>query len=517
MRSGRDGRPPGRPGGCRRIASVRRPYDGHDGHSTERRDRAVPPPGGRKRRFEVLLGHPGGPFFTNRDAGHWTIPKGEADGDEELVAVARREFEEETGNRPPDGDPIELGSIVQKGGKVVHAWALEGDLDPATADSQHVRDGLAAAAPGGGRPFPRSTGSSGSTSTRRSAASSRPRSRSSIASSSISDSRQLLSGVSGYSRSAHADLRRAERQRPRPARAVARRRPALPRAPPPPRPAAVAAGRSRRASWPSSTGSGRSSSTRSTSPAGTTTSSCSPGSRATAASGRTRCCTRSGALYETYNKGLSLVPTAELPWYRVTWDRAAPRHEGGTFDEHAPLVEELLERIRDDGPLSSTDVEPRAAIDWYWRPTNQVRAILEALAEAGILGLARRDGNRRVYDLVERLFPAELLAQRRPDPRRSSATSCCRATGRTACSGRPGSAELWLGHDAAGRARARGRAAAEVAGRRVLHAELVERGRPRAGRGRGGVAASRAIVAGRRSSRCCEQAEAEVAAGRAAR
>ena len=86
-------------------------------------------------RLEVLLGHPGGPFFANRDAGHWTIPKGEVDGDEDLVAVARREFEEETGNRPPDGAPIELGSIVQKGGKVVHAWALEGDLDPATAES----------------------------------------------------------------------------------------------------------------------------------------------------------------------------------------------------------------------------------------------------------------------------------------------------------------------------------------------------------------------------------------------
>jgi len=89
----------------------------------------------RSGRLEVLLGHPGGPFFANRDAGHWTIPKGEVDGDEDLVAVARREFEEETGNRPPDGAPIELGSIVQKGGKVVHAWALEGDPDPATAES----------------------------------------------------------------------------------------------------------------------------------------------------------------------------------------------------------------------------------------------------------------------------------------------------------------------------------------------------------------------------------------------
>jgi len=85
-------------------------------------------------------------------------------------------------------------------------------------------------------------------------------------------------------------------------------------------------------------------------------------------------------LFETYNKGLSLVPTAELPWYRINWARARTRHDGGSFDEHAPLVEELLSRIRETGPMSSTDVEPRAAIDWYWRPTNQVRALLEARA-----------------------------------------------------------------------------------------------------------------------------------------
>jgi len=89
-------------------------------------------PGGR---LEVLLAHPGGPFFARRDEGHWTIPKGEVDPDEELLAVARREFEEETGMRPPDGEPVDLGNIVQKGGKVVHAWALEGDLDVAAATS----------------------------------------------------------------------------------------------------------------------------------------------------------------------------------------------------------------------------------------------------------------------------------------------------------------------------------------------------------------------------------------------
>jgi hypothetical protein len=123
---------------------------------------------------------------------------------------------------------------------------------------------------------------------------------------------------------------------------------------------------------------------------------------------------RDRVLYETYNKMLSLVPTAELPWYRHIWDRLEAAHRGGAFDEHAPLVEELLARIREHGPTSAADFEAREAIDWYWRPTNPVRAMLEALAEAGILAIARRDGNRRIYDLTERLFPAELLARRVP-------------------------------------------------------------------------------------------------------
>lgn len=153
-------------------------------------------------------------------------------------------------------------------------------------------------------------------------------------------------------------------------------------------------------------------------------------------------------LYETYNKGLSIVPTAELPWFRVMWDRERSDHEAGTFQDHAKLVEELLDRIRRDGPLSSTDVAPRAAIDWYWRPTNQVRAILEALAEAGILGLARREGNRRVYDLVERLFPAELLAERRDEDeqRRHKLLSRYRGNGLLGARGQP---ELWYGTGAA--------------------------------------------------------------------
>lgn len=85
--------------------------------------------------LESLLAHPGGPFFATRDEGCWSIPKGEPDGDESLIDVARREFAEETGHPLPDAPLHELGSIVQKGGKVVHAWAIEGDLDPARSRS----------------------------------------------------------------------------------------------------------------------------------------------------------------------------------------------------------------------------------------------------------------------------------------------------------------------------------------------------------------------------------------------
>jgi predicted NUDIX family NTP pyrophosphohydrolase len=85
--------------------------------------------------IEVLLAHPGGPVWATRDADAWSIPKGEIDDGEEPWDVARREFEEETGHPAPDGASIELGEITQKGGKVVVAWALEGDLDPTTAHS----------------------------------------------------------------------------------------------------------------------------------------------------------------------------------------------------------------------------------------------------------------------------------------------------------------------------------------------------------------------------------------------
>ena len=85
--------------------------------------------------LEVLLGHQGGPYFANKDLGTWSVLKGEVEPGEERLDVARREFEEESGHPVPDGPAIELGEIIQKGGKHVVAWAVEGDLDPATAVS----------------------------------------------------------------------------------------------------------------------------------------------------------------------------------------------------------------------------------------------------------------------------------------------------------------------------------------------------------------------------------------------
>ena len=80
-------------------------------------------------RLELFLAHPGGPFWQNRDGGAWTIPKGVAEAGEDHLAAACREFEEETGVSP-HGPFLPLGSIRQKAGKLVHAWAWEGDADP---------------------------------------------------------------------------------------------------------------------------------------------------------------------------------------------------------------------------------------------------------------------------------------------------------------------------------------------------------------------------------------------------
>jgi predicted NUDIX family NTP pyrophosphohydrolase len=82
--------------------------------------------------IEVLLGHMGGPFFARRDAGAWTVPKGEYEPDEPAWDAARREFQEELGLPPPDGEAVSLGEVRQTNGKIVTVWAVEADLDVAT-------------------------------------------------------------------------------------------------------------------------------------------------------------------------------------------------------------------------------------------------------------------------------------------------------------------------------------------------------------------------------------------------
>jgi predicted NUDIX family NTP pyrophosphohydrolase len=84
--------------------------------------------------IEVLLVHPGGPWWARKDEGAWSIPKGEYGDAEDPLEAARREFKEELGN-PPSGDPLPLGEVKQKGGKVVGAWGVQGDLDPAGVHS----------------------------------------------------------------------------------------------------------------------------------------------------------------------------------------------------------------------------------------------------------------------------------------------------------------------------------------------------------------------------------------------
>lgn len=89
----------------------------------------------REARLEVFAGHMGGPFWARKDAGGWSIPKGEYDDGEDPLAAAMREFREETGSPPPDALPLPLGEIRQPSGKRIIAWALEGDLNPETVRS----------------------------------------------------------------------------------------------------------------------------------------------------------------------------------------------------------------------------------------------------------------------------------------------------------------------------------------------------------------------------------------------
>jgi uncharacterized protein YcaQ len=114
-------------------------------------------------------------------------------------------------------------------------------------------------------------------------------------------------------------------------------------------------------------------------------------------------------IFEAVNKGLSFVAMSEYPWFRAPWSPKMRR----ALDDNPEVAEHVLERIRAQGPLSSLDFDPRrgAETDWFGVPTNVVRPILEAYAYTGVLGLARREGSRRYYDLLERLVPAAILGR----------------------------------------------------------------------------------------------------------
>lgn len=115
-------------------------------------------------------------------------------------------------------------------------------------------------------------------------------------------------------------------------------------------------------------------------------------------------------LIELYNKSLNLLPMHELPHYRVSWRRNRAEVEGGILTEQADVAKAILKRLKADGPLSTAAFSEHAhAVDWWWAPTRASRAVMEALFVTGRIGIARREGNRRYYDLIERLVPAELL------------------------------------------------------------------------------------------------------------
>ena len=113
-------------------------------------------------------------------------------------------------------------------------------------------------------------------------------------------------------------------------------------------------------------------------------------------------------IFEAYNKGLSFVPAEEFPWFRG----AVSRRPQQLLDDNAEVAARILERLRAEGPLTTGDFEVVRGkeTDWFGMPANVVREVLDALVVTGVVGLARREGNRRSYDLTERLLPADVLA-----------------------------------------------------------------------------------------------------------
>jgi uncharacterized protein len=125
-------------------------------------------------------------------------------------------------------------------------------------------------------------------------------------------------------------------------------------------------------------------------------------------------------IFEATNKALSFVSTSEFPWFRQVMGRKGPRFHNQALSDNAAVAKLVLERITAEGPLSSLDFDVTAGAtkDWFGLPENAVRSVLEGYTVAGVLGLARREGNIRYYDLLERLLPAAVLAHDPPERER---------------------------------------------------------------------------------------------------
>ena len=169
-------------------------------------------------------------------------------------------------------------------------------------------------------------------------------------------------------------------------------------------------------------------------------------------------------IFEATNKALSLVLTSEFPWFRHTMGRKGPQFHSQALVDNAAAAERVLDRIRTEGPLSSADFEREAGAtrNWFGVPENAVRSVLEAYTVVGVVGLARRHGNVRQYDLLERLLPAELLARKVPEREQllHKLLSRYRAHGLLGAGGAGGTFARIANPDV----------------RKALHAELVETG-----------------------------------------
>jgi uncharacterized protein YcaQ len=152
----------------------------------------------------------------------------------------------------------------------------------------------------------------------------------------------------------------------------------------------------------------------------------------------------SRTLIELWNKSLNLVPVEDLPAHRHAWSKATVRHAAGILSKRPAVAEAILNQVRAAGE-TGTRAMARShgnSVDWYWAPTSEGRAVAEALFETGQIGIARREGNHRVFDLIERLHPTLAAALPPAEAERARLLSRHRAVG---LMGAGGGAELFTG------------------------------------------------------------------------